>query len=321
MIRRWMSKLGLSRSAGPAPASADPAAECQGMIPLDDEGSLHELHSIHGAHLLWVIRDNICGCGSPVNCPGTGLVDLCRWFRVSWNPFAADKTEHPRIPKTGEMNLFEMLRDLMAAGFLEFHCPDGRKLDQLPGDRRDLIEGGLVVTEKWVQAQEALGVSLAQMASALPGRGTVVQPMFGAPGGYGKKLDVYVIMPFAAAMRSIYTDHIRPVVERLGYSCLRGDDECTTHSVMSDIWRHITSARLIIAECTARNPNVFYEIGIAHTVGTPVIILAQDGAGVPFDVRHIRFIEYSPTPSGLATLQEKLAQTVRYEISRTTAPR
>jgi hypothetical protein len=41
---------------------------------------------------------------------------------------------------------------------------------------------------------------------------------------------------------------------------------------MWDVWNSIYSSSIIIADCTGRNPNVFYELGIAHTLGKPVIL-------------------------------------------------
>jgi nucleoside 2-deoxyribosyltransferase len=45
---------------------------------------------------------------------------------------------------------------------------------------------------------------------------------------------------------------------------------------MQDVWNHINKARIIIADLTTRNPNVFYEVGIAHALGKDVILLTQN---------------------------------------------
>jgi hypothetical protein len=57
----------------------------------------------------------------------------------------------------------------------------------------------------------------------------------------------------------------------------RVDDFFTAHHVMADVWRGIWGARAILADCTGRNPNVFYEIGVAHTIGRPVVLITQNG--------------------------------------------
>lgn len=79
---------------------------------------------------------------------------------------------------------------------------------------------------------------------------------------------------------------------------------------MHDIWSAIFLADWIIADCTGRNPNVFYEIGIAHTVGKRVILITQDEKDVPFDVRHIRYFNYTFTPRGMKKLEESLTSTL-----------
>ena len=66
---------------------------------------------------------------------------------------------------------------------------------------------------------------------------------------------------------------------------------------MNDVQR-IIEADFVIADLTARNPNVFYELEIAHSVGKPVILLAQDTADVPFDIRDNRVITYGTRYDG-----------------------
>ena len=83
---------------------------------------------------------------------------------------------------------------------------------------------------------------------------------------------------------------------------------------MSEIWNAICASQIVIADCTGRNPNVFYEIGVAHTVGKPVILLTQIVEDVPFDLRHIRFIKYELTRRGMQKFEEDLLATLRDEI-------
>ncbi len=48
----------------------------------------------------------------------------------------------------------------------------------------------------------------------------------------------------------------------------------------------------MICDCTGKNPNVFYEAGIAHTLGKEVILITQSASDVPFDLRHLRYVSY-----------------------------
>src|SRR5262249_11476817 len=125
------------------------------------------------------------------------------------------------------------------------------------------------------------------------------------------RCDVFVLMPFELNLRIIYTDVIQPAVESLGLTVMRADEMPTTNEVVMDIWDCICGAELLIADCTNRNPNVFYEIGMAHTVGRPVLLIAQTIESIPFDVKHIRHLIYENNDAGLATLLESLKESVK----------
>ncbi|GIU71227.1 MAG: hypothetical protein KatS3mg003_1261 [Candidatus Nitrosocaldaceae archaeon] len=70
----------------------------------------------------------------------------------------------------------------------------------------------------------------------------------------------------------IYREQIKPTVEELGFKCIRADDTFSPISIL-DIWSYILKSKVLIADITDKNINVFYEIGIAHTIGKPVIII------------------------------------------------
>ena len=128
---------------------------------------------------------------------------------------------------------------------------------------------------------------------------------------------VFMLSPFEEPYNTIYEDHIRPAVESLdGLSCLRADDIYDNRPIMEDIWRYTNEARMLIAELTGRNPNVFYETGIAHTVGKEVILITQSMEDVPFDLKHLRCIVYEYTPRGIATLEENLKNTISNVLAR-----
>ena len=81
---------------------------------------------------------------------------------------------------------------------------------------------------------------------------------------------------------------------------------------MNDIWRSICEARFIVADLTGRNPNVMYELGIAHTVGKEVILIHQSGEDpkFPFDISHMRIINYDNTATGGNALRKKVEETI-----------
>jgi hypothetical protein len=113
-------------------------------------------------------------------------------------------------------------------------------------------------------------------------------------------------MPFARAFDGIWTTVIQPTVISHGDTCSRADDVFTPGSVIADILASINGADYLIADLTGRNPNVYYELGYAHALGKPVILLTQQIADVPFDLKHQRLIAYSDTVAGAAALRDTL---------------
>jgi hypothetical protein len=123
----------------------------------------------------------------------------------------------------------------------------------------------------------------------------------------------FVLMPFKDPFNRIYERFIKPTVEELdtsGLQCQRADDIYKIGLIMEDIWEQIWRARILIAELTGQNPNVMYELGMAHTVGRDVILITQNLDDVPFDLRHHRVIVYENTPDGADLLVESLRKTI-----------
>lgn len=128
---------------------------------------------------------------------------------------------------------------------------------------------------------------------------------------------VFVLSPFVEPFDTIYSDHIKPLIEGIeGFQCLRADSIYDNRPVMEDIWRYTNEARIVIAELTGRNPNVFYETGIAHTIGKEVVLITQSMDEVPFDLRHLRCIVYEYTPRGMNLFEDSLKNTISNILAR-----
>lgn len=126
----------------------------------------------------------------------------------------------------------------------------------------------------------------------------------------------FVVMPFKPLFQSEYERVIRPALEAAGLSCVRGDEIYTQQSIIQDVWRSIRQARLVVAELSERNPNVMYEIGLAHAIGKTIIFLTRDENDVPFDLRTLRYIYYDPNnPFWGADLQTELTKLVHLVLS------
>lgn len=126
---------------------------------------------------------------------------------------------------------------------------------------------------------------------------------------------VFVIMPFLEQLSPVYEDHIKAVCNKIGYSCLRADLITNASVIMNDIWSLIYNSDIIICDCTGKNPNVFYELGIAHAIGKNVICITQNPEDIPFDIRQIRYIKYEYTPRGMKEFEQKLEQYMAITIA------
>jgi hypothetical protein len=134
--------------------------------------------------------------------------------------------------------------------------------------------------------------------------------VFGVPKRRYPWPNVFVLMPFADALKSVYEDHIVKVVKAKDFTVGRADDFFTNGLIIADIWAAIKAATLIIADCTGRNPNVFYEIGLAHSLGRETILISRTLDDIPFDLRQLRVIIYQENPRGMARLEVALGETI-----------
>lgn len=178
--------------------------------------------------------------------------------------------------------------------------------------------GKIKIADNWMRIQNVFNFSLSEMAVVDSTKSMFVQPLFERPHQLPKdrQFDLFVLMPFSSDLKEVYEDHIKNVAASLNLKIARADDFFSASAVMQDVWNAISKSRLIIADCTGRNPNVFYEIGLAHTIGKPVILITQNNEDVPFDLRHIRYITYEYTPHGIKKFEADLAHTIRTEMSK-----
>jgi nucleoside 2-deoxyribosyltransferase len=79
---------------------------------------------------------------------------------------------------------------------------------------------------------------------------------------------------------------------RAGETCLADAEIFATGKIIDQVWRGINAAKVLVAELTTRNANVFYELGLAHALNKPVVLVSSNETDVPFDLHHIRVIYY-----------------------------
>lgn len=118
----------------------------------------------------------------------------------------------------------------------------------------------------------------------------------------------FVIMPFEPEFDGIYSDLIVPALKAVGYDVKRADSVIDQRNILKDIIHSINHADLIVAELTSLNPNVLYELGIAHGLLKPTVMLTQSIEEVPFDLKPYRIIVYSTDYAEVKKLQDQLRE-------------
>jgi hypothetical protein len=130
---------------------------------------------------------------------------------------------------------------------------------------------------------------------------------------------VAVMMPFDARFNPVY-DTLREAAEDTGLRCYRADDIWEHDHIMNDVVSLIWRSRVVISDFTLKNPNVFYETGIAHSIGRDVIQITQSIDDVPFDLRAIRSVQYLSNGEGLQQLKRQVADRLRDLVTRPVVP-
>ena len=138
----------------------------------------------------------------------------------------------------------------------------------------------------------------------------------------GKSLNItstdscFVVMPFGPPLGDYYKKIYEPAIQKAGLNPVRADNEIFgTGKIIDQIWSGINNAKVLIAELTDRNANVFYELGLAHALKKPVVLISSNDKDVPFDLQHIRVIYYDVfDPFWGNKLIDKVAENILSEI-------
>lgn len=104
---------------------------------------------------------------------------------------------------------------------------------------------------------------------------------------------------------------IKSATEANGMRWDRADNRWDHPAIIQDVVALIDQAAIVVCDCSGKNPNVFYEMGIAHSFGKEVIIITQNAADIPFDIAHLRHIRYHPNTEGLQQLEHDLSAKIR----------
>ncbi len=122
---------------------------------------------------------------------------------------------------------------------------------------------------------------------------------------------VFVLMPFDPSFDDAYQLGIKAAVEEAGAYCERVDEQFFDERILDRIYNQIAKADVIVSDMSGRSPNVFYETGYAHALGKRVILLTQNAADIPFDLKHFPHIIYQ---GSIRSLKTELVRRITWAI-------
>jgi hypothetical protein len=132
--------------------------------------------------------------------------------------------------------------------------------------------------------------------------------VFQIPDASQNKKLISVMLPFK--LGSTY-DAVKKACEDLNLECKKADDIWVNTTFIQDIFELIFTSQVVVADFTDKNSNVFYEVGIAHTLGKTVIPISQSISDVPSDLGHHRVLKYLPNKEGYEELTAELMKRLR----------
>lgn len=123
------------------------------------------------------------------------------------------------------------------------------------------------------------------------------------------KFFCFILMPFITDFDDIYNYGIKESCKEAETYCERVDEQIFQETILERIYNQIAKADLIIADMTGRNPNVFYEVGYAHALNKPTVLLTQNSEDIPFDLKHFPHIVYDKK---ISIIREELTKRIRW---------
>lgn len=133
----------------------------------------------------------------------------------------------------------------------------------------------------------------------------------------------FVVMPFQG-MEEVYKRLYKPACDEIGITCKRVNDSDYKRPgfIPKDIISEITSADVIIVDVTLPNPNVYYELGYAHSSGDEKVIITRLDSNdkIPFDISNYRILNYKDGISGLTEAKTDLIEYINNAINQQDSP-
>lgn len=118
---------------------------------------------------------------------------------------------------------------------------------------------------------------------------------------------VGVMMPFHDRFNPVWRA-IQEASHDQNLRCKRAADMWRSNAIIDDIAEILWRSKIVVADLSEKNPNVYYEIGAAHCIGATCIPITNSIDDVPFDLKHLRMIEYDNSELGLEKLKSQLTR-------------
>lgn len=127
--------------------------------------------------------------------------------------------------------------------------------------------------------------------------------------------EIFVIMPFSKTETcekeewdDIFSNVFTPAIEECKYNCERA--KSTTGNLFISIIKKLRNARIVLADITDQNPNVFYELGVRHSLSKRTIIVSQKTAHIPSDLKGLWTILYGIKPGEVAKFKKDIKRII-----------
>ncbi len=130
----------------------------------------------------------------------------------------------------------------------------------------------------------------------------------------GDRRPCYAVMPYSKPWSEAVKNAIVSGASNCGFDCEVTGDLPTPGKIVDQIWQGIRGSDAVIVDITGNNPNVFYELGLAHSLGKETILIAQESQDLPFDIRTTRYFTYDP--KDLSGLERSIEDALRSVSAR-----